>query len=127
MACSRMKRAQSTPHAMTLRQASIEPFGSLHGSNGYGALMEEQRLKNRYTPCSQCPVVGSGTCRLSHRGHHAPGLPVLIRSTWSNAGAFWSPWLLGAQVRAYSSALRATQVSSLHMVARVKAGLLIVR
>ena len=46
---SRMKRAQSTPHAMALaaRQASIEPFGSLHGHNGYGALMEEQKLKNR--------------------------------------------------------------------------------
>lgn len=40
---------------MTLRQASIEPFGSLHGSNGYGALMEEQKLKNRCTPCSWCP------------------------------------------------------------------------
>ena len=45
--CSRMKRAQSTPHAATLRQASIEPFGSLHGSNGYGAYLEEQKLKNR--------------------------------------------------------------------------------
>ncbi|CAK0784176.1 hypothetical protein CVIRNUC_007379 [Coccomyxa viridis] len=46
---SRMKRAQSTPHAMALatRQASVEPFGSLHGHNGYGALMEEQKLKNR--------------------------------------------------------------------------------
>ena len=52
---SRMKRAQSTPHAMAMatRQASIEPFGSLHGHNGYGALMEEQKLKNRCAPAGR--------------------------------------------------------------------------
>lgn len=52
--CSRMKRAQSTPHAMTLRQASIEPFGSLHGSNAYGAFMEEQKMKSRF--CTRLPA-----------------------------------------------------------------------
>ena len=73
-----MKRAQSTPHAMTLRQASIEPFGSLHGSNGYGALMEEQRLKNRcILPAHSTPVVGSSSCRLSRQDNDAPGCPML--------------------------------------------------
>ena len=55
---SRMKRAQSTPHAMTaLRQASIEPFGSLHGSNGYGAYMDEQRLKSRCVSLVRAPIM----------------------------------------------------------------------
>ena len=61
--CSRMKRAQSTPHAMTaLRQASVEPFGSLHGANGYGAFLEQQKLKNRY---SSPPQRASMLCRLT--------------------------------------------------------------
>ena len=46
--------------SMALRQASIEPFGSLHGHNGYGALMEEQKLKNR----------------------HAISAPEVLKSTW---------------------------------------------
>ena len=46
---------------MTLRQASIEPFGSLHGSNGYGALMEEQKLKNRFCPRLSAPLLWVAT------------------------------------------------------------------